>query len=191
MTKRVQKFQDPRRRRGQRNRGRDDGEPIVHRRHQFGGDYKSNWERYEKGREALRELRTPEGGGYQVTASGESDRGYWEQGFLNIFCPHPVSDRYGRIFQLEAPEGTYQLGFIHTERMTLWQWDAPPTDCSIAGKPLTPIATSDPASGLVVFEYKVQGNPYFSISDTVIYASQWQYARFLNLSDRRFLLEVL
>ncbi|NJL82886.1 MAG: hypothetical protein HC890_07875 [Chloroflexaceae bacterium] len=107
MGKTVQKFGDPRKPERTKRVGRDNGEPVVYRKHQIAGDYKTNWERYQRARSLQGDTAQQPGGGYRVVTPSENNLGYWQQSIITFYCQ--ATPNYGRIMQLDIPAGRWKL----------------------------------------------------------------------------------
>lgn len=165
----VQSFGDPRRQKGQKRQGRDNGEPVVYRKHQIAGDYKTNWTRYQGGQRLLGGAAADPGGGFRVEAEDgdRSDTGYWRQGFIDVLCPYTAEplEQFGRFFRLNVPSGAYTLEFSWTATVTLWRWSTPPESCAIATSAnMELIGAAAAIGGVCTFDLLLQSEAVYSIT---------------------------
>lgn len=163
MARSVQKFGDPRKPEATKRVGRDNGEPVVYRRHQIAGDYKTNWERYQRARSLQGDTSQQPGGGYRVMATAETNLGYWQQAIITFYCT--TTPNYGRIMHLDVPAGRYKLRLAANGNRTLWRFSRPPQDCAdINTIALEPIETVPPVGGQVEFFLESAAPGHYLIS---------------------------
>jgi len=163
MPRSVQKFGDPRKPPRTKRVGRDNGESVVYRRHQIAGDYKSNWERYQRARSLQSSASAPEGGGYRVFTQSENNLGYWQQGIITFYCQS--TPEYGRIMSLDIPPGRYRIKLPADGDRTLFRFSEPPSECEdINTIPLEPIETVPPVGGEVEFLLQSTAPGFYAIA---------------------------
>lgn len=146
----VQRFRDPRPPARTKREGRDNGESVVYRRHQIAGDYKSNWERYQRARSLVSSAAQLDEGGYRVISTDENNLGYWQEGIITFYCAS--APNFGRIFHLDVPPGRYRIVLRQDEGQTLFRFSEPPGECEdINTIPLQPIEAVPSIGGQIEF----------------------------------------
>jgi hypothetical protein len=163
MGRAVQKFGDPRKPERTKRVGRDNGEPVVYRKHQIAGDYKTNWERYQRARSLQGDTAQQPGGGYRVMTPSENNLGYWQQSIITFYCQ--TTPNYGRIMHLDIPAGRWKLRLAAGGNRSIWRFSREPKDCGdINTIPLEPIETVPPVGGQVEFLLESTAPGFYTIS---------------------------
>jgi hypothetical protein len=124
--------------------GRDQGQVMLYDPN-AAQRYKSEEQRYNAAITLSPGVMRPDSGGYRLSSSGRSNKGYWSPGAVRLYCPCS-DDRYGKILELDMGGENHELVIQTPGEVTLMRWTSAP-NCEFSEPDLEPIEAQSPGDG--------------------------------------------